>query len=472
MLPLILLTFGITRLLMLQFPEGRQSTAFSIFASYGFEAAAASNRNVSVYEIRATNLRDSLRGSPSTIPGAGEIEYPPLAISWLALPALLIKGSNDGASRASAAERLNYASVLRMELAVVDAICLCLVAMTLRSVLLASRERMIGGIVSYVACSSLLFVLLYDRLDLVVGALILAALACHLSSLSIAWSFLLLGLAINFKVVALLIVPVWLIGSLPCGTFRKSLRHQVAVFAGRGVALALFILLPVVPYWLRDGPRIFDFLHYHAERGIQIESVAANVLFLLRPLGLRVDVAREFGSADVIALGTRWFSLTFTVAMLGALGVAFLKMRREVMDAARRFPVEVRVASAMGPLCVKYSFLSLLIGMCGAKVFSPQYLLWIVPIAPLVLLRDRKADVAFQGAVALLCFASLLVWPLLYSEVRPHSVLADGSLRFYPPTGIGVAILSIRSAALLAVAASLLKHDVHTRTALQLQVSS
>ena len=111
----------------------------------------------------------------------------------------------------------------------------------------------------------------------------------------------------------------------------------------------------------------------------------------------------------------------------------------------------------MAPLCMKYCVLLLLIGMCGAKVFSPQYLLWIIPLTPLVLLHDRKSDIVLQGAVWLVCFTTLLVWPSLYGEVRPLSVLSDGSLRFHPPTAIGLAVLSIRSMALLWLTALLWK---------------
>jgi hypothetical protein len=471
MVLLVLLTFAITRFLMLRFPEGRNSTAFWLFASYGFEAVAASERNVSVYRIRASIVTDSLRGSASTIPGAGVIEYPPLAISWLALPARVIGGSRDGKGRVSASERKRYSDVLRIELAVIDVICLCLLAITLRRSFRASYDRTIGGLASYVFCTSLMFTLLLDRLDLVLGALILIALALLSSSLSIAWSFVVLGLAVSFKVVALLIAPVWLIGSLPCGIFRKSLRQRLAAYAGHSASLAVVFLLPIAPYWLRDGRHSFDFLQYHSQRGVQIESLIANGMFLLRPLGLHVDIARQFGSADVIAPGAGRLSVLFTIAMVGALGAAVAKMRREVVSAAGRFPDELRVARAMPALCAKYTVLSLVIGMCGAKVFSPQYLLWILPLGPLVILYDRRADVVWQGAVAFVCFASLLVWPLLYSEVRPHAVLADGSLRFYPPTSIGVATLSMRSVALLWLTVSLWRQAARDGP-LERQVSS
>src|SRR5215218_5621622 len=128
---LVLLTFAFTRYLMLRFPEGRNSTAIWIFASYGFEAVAASERNLSVYEVRASIVNDSLRGSTATIPGAGMIEYPPLAISWLALPVHFTDGPRDDMGRVTAPQRRHYSEVLRAELAIIDLICLCLIAFTL-----------------------------------------------------------------------------------------------------------------------------------------------------------------------------------------------------------------------------------------------------------------------------------------------------------------------------------------------------
>src|SRR5215208_4309895 len=159
----VILTFGFTRFLMLRFPEGRNSTAIWIFASYGFEAEAASERHLSVYDLRASNVRDSLRGSASTIPGAGVIEYPPLAISWLALPVHFTKGHRDSTGQVTTLGRRQYSGVLRAELAAIDLICLCFVAFTLGHWLQAGHARRIGGIASYVLCTSLMFTLLYDR---------------------------------------------------------------------------------------------------------------------------------------------------------------------------------------------------------------------------------------------------------------------------------------------------------------------
>ena len=446
---LVMLCFATTRSLILRYPEGRQSTSTEIFAQYGFEAVSASAGHMTVYDVHANNASKAISDSSPIRPGVGIIEYPPLAISWMAVPVTLMRWRPDTVASISDSLRRRYATVTRIELALIDVFCLCLLALVLRRWFDASASRIVSGAAAYVLGGALLFVLIYDRMDLVVGALLLGAIALLLTSWPVACSLFLLAVAINFKIVAILVAPVWVIGSLECGVFRRRHRDQLAALMARGVVLTMLVAVTFVPYLLRDGRRTLDFLKYHAARGIQIESLVANAIFLLRPLGLRVAVEWEYGSTDVVAKGSGSIIVIATLAMALILACAVWRMWREVARASVEFREATRVAQAFPALIARYCVLFLVIGMCGAKVFSPQYLLWLLPLAPLVILEAPAADRTLQELMILVYFLTMLIFPLLYAEVRPHSRLPSGAPQFYPPTALGLSILTARNVVML-----------------------
>ena len=112
-LGLLVLGFVTTRLLFLAYPEGRQSTATIIYADYGAKSVAAEQGGRSVYALHAENA------GPAAGPGAGTIEYPPLALAWMALPVRLLR-VHGHAVALSEAFRLRYARLLRTGLALID----------------------------------------------------------------------------------------------------------------------------------------------------------------------------------------------------------------------------------------------------------------------------------------------------------------------------------------------------------------
>ena len=199
-------------------------------------------------------------------------------------------------------------------------------------------------------------------------------------------AFAVLGLAITAKVYPLVLLP------LACiYVWRRAGPRSVAIGLLALLAVAAAVVAPFAAY----APHgVFESFRSQAERGLQVESLGASVLLLLDRLGLYdAQVVRTTGvagrnlaggSADAVAV------LSLVLEALAVVTVWALYVR--VRDARARLPLAFAAAVA--------GFIAF------TKVFSPQYLAWLVP---LVVLVGGAAGVA---AVALTAVALVLaqVW--------------------------------------------------------------
>lgn len=429
-------------------PEVRHST-ISLYAKYGFEYAAAAAQHVTVYDVSAADARKrpALPGSRPE-PGAGTIEYPPMVISWMALPVRLLHLPEHGWP-VSAAELRAYITGARVGFVLFDVFGMGLLWYALRVRFRARSGRLAAAIGSYAACGLCLYALIYDRMDIVMGTLIAAALVTLTSPLPWAVSFVLLAIAIHFKVVAILLAPVWIIGSLPCGVLRSRPVHQCLAVSSRIGILGLAGLAIFLPYFLQCGWQTLEFLNYHTQRGIQFESLLANILLLLRPIGLPVSIEHSYGSTNLQVAGSSAMASLATAAMLCTIAIAVRCLWVDVRKRSEGLPSTTRVGLLFPELFVRHSVLILAIGICGSKVFSPQYLLWFLPLVPQLILADEQADSKLQSVFFGVALFTMLIYPVLFdTDIRP--ALRDGySVTYLPPTLRGLVTLTFRNALFL-----------------------
>jgi uncharacterized membrane protein len=245
---------------------------------------------------------------------------------------------------------------------------------------------------AYIAVSPLLVgALVKSRFDLWPELFVLAALAALLHERQrLGWAAL--GAAVATKLYALVLVPLALVW-----TFRRRGAAELARSIACGVAV---LAATVLPFAILAPSGLWSSVRGEASRPLQIESLGASFLTTFA----KVDVIATHGSLNLAHEGgVAAASTVLEAAVLIALWIAF----------------------ALGPMdearLVRYCAASLCAFVALGKVLSPQFLIWLVPIVPLV--RGRRG----MAASALLAVAFVLTqvfFPARYWQYVFHQQLA------------------------------------------------
>ncbi|PRQ10431.1 hypothetical protein C1Y63_11550 [Corynebacterium sp. 13CS0277] len=235
----------------------------------------------------------------------------------------------------------------------------------------------------WLACISAMGPLMLSRMDLLPGALVAWALALVVRHPRTSGA--LLAVATGMKL--------WpgLVAAALLGSWRR-----VLAFVATGVAL---VAASIAVHGL---DRTVSPLVYQGDRGIQVESLFAT------PLLLREGVTVEFANSmsfEVFGPGVQRLTGVADLAqLLVVLGAAVLGV-----VTARRWTGHTAVACAT-------SIVWLIIAT--NKVFSPQYLLWVLPLM-LVVVTTTTSKVAHVMAWACvpLTVMTTLIYPLMYPEL-------------------------------------------------------
>jgi uncharacterized membrane protein len=294
------------------------------------------------------------------------LEYPPGALPPIVLPALVPHVSYTSAFRALEA-LLGAALVACVSFLLRD---LRPTELALRVGLLAVSPLLLGSVVSF-------------RFDLwpsllVVGSLV--ALERGRSRLSAG----MIGASLAAKLYAGVLLP------------------PLAARTGRaGVAWALgSAAVLVLPFAAVAPGGVADSLLRQLGRGVQIESVGGSAVALASVLGLG-SPATDFGSGswNVTGAGVTAVGLVLSllgISLLAALWLRLWRVRDGAWDPAVVYAGTVAVV------------------LVTTKVLSPQYLLWLVPLAVLV---RGGAGAAAAALLAVAMVLTQLVYPYRYDEL-------------------------------------------------------
>ena len=265
-----------------------------------------------------------------------------------------------------------------------------------------------------------------------------------LSLMAAAWAAfrgrpVLLGIALGLGVAAKL-VPVL---SLPIFALALVRERQWSQLALAGTAGAATIAAVFVPAFV-SASGWTDVLAYHGARPLQIESSAAALLGLARSVGLvSTDVVFTYGSLNLVGGGVdRALNISGALTLAG-LAIVYFRTWRSLQRSPS--PERARFAVLSGITA------ALVISMVLGKVFSPQYLVWLMPLGMLlamarggpspwlfgiVLLIGNAVNARYGALVqqhawacALILFrnALLVVWALDLDR-RPAPLLANREL--------------------------------------------
>jgi hypothetical protein len=217
----------------------------------------------------------------------------------------------------------------------------------------------------YTLVTAALYPVLYTRFDLVPGTLVLAS-VYFFHRRRTAASAMFLGMAGAVKLWPFALVPIWLAWEARRGGPKRFVTTGLWALAG-----AVLVALPILP---RAGWQVFSFLQYHAARGIQIETTWSTAALLLGELGLAdVHPEHNFGAFHVAGrLPSVLATLSMPLTIVFALAPQVVFMVRRLGKRGDERTVDHAVFGA----AVGF--------MIAGKVLSPQFMLWIAPLLPLV----------------------------------------------------------------------------------------
>lgn len=260
------------------------------------------------------------------------------------------------------------------------------------------------------------------RFDLVPAAL---TLICVIAASRKHWTFAYIALAVAFllKIYPLLFLPALFIAeqqdarrflapqqpvtlaSLPADIWRTLRGFRQ--WRWKNTLIFFAILLGVTGFFalLDFQGAVLSQLSYFADRPVQVEATASPILFLAAHFGVAGHTAYTFGSINIVSPLGEPVSLLFdALLVLGYLYTIYLHWR--------------------GKLELPQAFIAiLLVFIVTGKVFSPQYLMWLIPLLVYTGAYTRFWLITW-GLVSLL---TTIIYPYLYTRTL------DGTLAPYLP---------------------------------------
>jgi hypothetical protein len=333
-------------------------------------------------------------------------EYPPGSVPFTILPGLVV-GTGAG-----------YRLAFACEMLAVDAVGLW-AATRLARVVDRARPRRIP--LAYVLAMVAVGPLLVLRFDLVPAVCVLVAAAMAAEG-RLGWAAAALGYGTAAKIFPGVLAPLLVLGLVPALGWRRSLLRTVPPFlAGFG--------LTVVPAFALSVRGTADSVLYHVQRGVQIESLWANLIGVAHLFGLPARTVYGFGAYDLTSEASgvaKALSGALTLAALA--GAAWLVWRR------------ARARGGLGPADWAGAFtLGTFAFVLPSRVLSPQYLVWLC--APMVGLAAVLAGRRALWTLVVAAVVSQVIFPFRYTQLR----------RLYP---FDIGLLTLRN--LLLVAACVL----------------
>lgn len=138
------------------------------------------------------------------------------------------------------------------------------------------------------------------------------------------------------------------------------------------LAAGLTVLIIELPFMIIDASTAFDYLEYHSDRGIQIESVVASIFETYAVLfSSDIAVTYNYGSDNLTGVAPEWLGHYMNMILAAAMLLFFLVM---LYRASKSKFTEEEMNGIVSVSCVAI----LMIFVLFSKVYSAQYVIWIM----------------------------------------------------------------------------------------------
>lgn len=351
------------------------------------------------------------------------VEYPPLAVVLLLLPALVLLPFGGVAPRLDSAfagpitgipapDPIRYAAygqAFAVEMLLLDVITLWLVRRVAMRLVPSDRTGLRAGLL-YLTLVFLSGALL-QKFDLAAGTLcLLAVLALLQGRRRVAWIALALAALVKgFPLLAAPIFVLYILAESGQSSLRDAVRARAREMVEGTAWLVAIIGLPTLFVWAYAGAdAILHTVTYHADRGTEIESLYANAQLLLGWLP-GMHEATRFNPADLSRVVVSSLDQFSDIASLIVTALLLLAVYIATWRASWRARVRVAddVAADSGTLRSRQAFI-LIAGVVGVllafmvsfRALPAHYLLVVLPLLPALRLPSPRLTAILLGCAA------------------------------------------------------------------------
>lgn len=304
-------------------------------------------------------------------------------------------------------------------------------------------QHLIWGVVVYSFSTYMLKDVLYDRLDLVMIFLTFFSFYFIFFKKKMI-SAIFLCLAIAYKLMPLILIPLWSLSYLYYSSVQINYKIILRTFIKDSFLFSFFLIVVIFFYYNQYGEKIFDFLGYHSNRGIQIESLYSNIVILLNNFNFKYYLDTTYGSQNVISGITNLFKILSPILIIcGEIIILFYFIKfvlKNKMEENKKKITRI----------INYAIITILNLLVFSKVLSTQYLIFLIPFISIVILNHNR-KVGYYWTLSVIF--TYLIFPIFYfSDIAVSNVHGFGDASFF-----GSLILSIRNASLLLLFFQLIK---------------
>jgi len=343
------------------------------------------------------------------------VEYPPITMIFIVWPTLIVSGFSA------------YLQVYAVEVLLLDLVALFLLK-NLSGELGYNPWKNLG---IYTLALLAVGPLILTRLDFVPAIITLLSIFFFVKRHSkTAWAFL--AAAILTKVYPAVLVPVFLL-------IQINRKQKGELLEG----LAVFVITAAViasPFILMSESGFWDSLLYHAQRPLQIESTYASIIELLYAFNI-FDLSFTNSANSLVVtspVADMLAKISFGIMVLSLLAVywsLYRKLQKGQLN--RQDQPDRAVATA---LTFRYCLISVLVFILTSKVFSPQYIIWLLPLIPLIQQKGQNIIWILFIIVGVMTF---FIFPQYYDGIKDGSLMTISLLVVRNVTLIGMVLLLI-----------------------------
>lgn len=234
-----------------------------------------------------------------------------------------------------------------------------------------------------------------NSFDIFAAILVLSSLYCFWKGKH-KTSWIILALSVMTKIYPVVIAPIFLLSYLKNGEYKR-IWSGIMVFA-------VCVLVISIPFLVMSPHSFFKLITFHADRPLQLETTYSSILmFISRFSSISLNVNFSSGSNNIIG------RVPETLSQISVFLSAFLLLMSYWLIYCRM----KKGKNDLGEIGV-YSLLVIAILLITSKILSPQYLIWLLPLLPL--LAGKKLYII--GALFVVIEAlTYYIFPVHYVEL-------------------------------------------------------